>query len=90
MILGVSPDPVADQAKFKKKFDLPFTLLSDGDHAVAERYGAWTLKQNYGREYMGIVRSTFLVDKRGVVQKAWRGVRVDGHVDAVLEAAGAL
>jgi peroxiredoxin Q/BCP len=89
-IIGVSPDSEASHARFAGKYGLPFTLLADTEKSLARAYGVWAKKQNYGREYMGIVRSTFLVDKRGVVQKAWRGVRVDGHVDAVLGAAGAL
>ena len=89
-IIGVSPDNEASHARFAGKYGLPFTLLADTDKTLAKAYGVWAKKQNYGREYMGIVRSTFLVDKRGIVQKAWRGVRVDGHVDAVLQAAGAL
>ena len=89
-IIGVSPDTEASHARFAGKYGLPFTLLADTDKTLAKAYGVWAKKQNYGREYMGIVRSTFLVDKRGTVKKAWRGVRVDGHVDAVLTAAGAL
>lgn len=89
-IIGVSPDTEASHARFAGKYGLPFTLLADTDKSLARAYGVWAKKQNYGREYMGIVRSTFLVDKRGVVRKAWRGVRVDGHVDAVLTAAGSL
>ena len=89
-IIGVSPDSEASHARFAGKYGLPFTLLADTDKTLARAYGVWAKKQNYGREYMGIVRSTFLVDKRGVVKKAWRGVRVDGHVDAVLAAAGGL
>lgn len=89
-IIGVSPDNEASHARFAGKYGLPFTLLADTDKTLAKAYGVWAKKLNYGREYMGIVRSTFLIDKRGVVQKAWRGVRVDGHVDAVLEAAGEL
>ncbi|HVR21387.1 MAG TPA: peroxiredoxin [Polyangiaceae bacterium] len=89
-IIGVSPDNEASHARFAGKYGLPFTLLADTDKSLARAYGVWAKKQNYGREYMGIVRSTFLVDKRGVVKKAWRGVRVDGHIDAVLAAAGEL
>jgi peroxiredoxin Q/BCP len=89
-IIGVSPDSEASHARFAGKYGLPFTLLADTDKTLARAYGVWAKKQNYGREYMGIVRSTFLVDKRGVVKKAWRGVRVDGHVGAVLQAAGSL
>jgi peroxiredoxin Q/BCP len=89
-IIGVSPDSEASHARFAGKYGLPFTLLADTEKSLARAYGVWAKKQNYGREYMGIVRSTFLVDKRGVVRKAWRGVRVDGHIDAVLDAAGTL
>jgi peroxiredoxin Q/BCP len=89
-VLGVSPDSEASHAGFTKKYGLPFTLLADPDKVLAKAYGVWAKKQNYGREYMGIVRSTFVVDKKGVVQKAWRGVKVNGHVDAVLAAVQAL
>lgn len=89
-VLGVSPDSEASHARFATKYGLPFTLLSDPDKTLAGAYGVWVKKQNYGREYMGIARSTFLVDEKGVIQKAWRSVRVDGHVDAVLDAAKAL
>jgi peroxiredoxin Q/BCP len=89
-VIGVSPDSEASHARFAEKYGLPFTLLADPDKTLADAYGVWVKKQNYGREYMGIARSTFLVDAKGVIQKAWRGVRVDGHVDAVLEAAKAL
>ncbi len=85
-VWGISPDEAASHARFRDKFGLPFTLLSDPDHAVASRYGAWALKKNYGREYMGIVRSTFLVDPDGVVARAWPRVKADGHPAAVLEA----
>lgn len=89
-VLGVSPDSEASHAGFTKKYGLPFTLLSDPDKVLAKAYGVWAKKQNYGREYMGIVRSTFVVDAKGVIQKAWRGVKVNGHVDAVLDAIKAL
>ena len=89
-VLGVSPDSEASHARFAQKYGLPFTLLSDPDKTLANAYGVWVKKQNYGREYMGISRSTFLVDAKGVIQKAWRSVRVDGHVDLVLDAAKAL
>jgi peroxiredoxin Q/BCP len=71
VILGVSPDAVAAQAKFKKKLDLPFTLLADTDHRVAERYGVWKEKMNYGKTYMGVQRSAFLIDEAGKVEQAW-------------------
>jgi peroxiredoxin Q/BCP len=89
-VLGVSPDSEASHARFAQKYGLPFTLLSDPDKTLANAYGVWVKKQNYGREYMGISRSTFLIDGKGVIQKVWRGVRVDGHVDTVLGAAKAL
>jgi peroxiredoxin Q/BCP len=89
-LIGVSPDSEASHAGFAKKFGLPFTLLADPDKVLAKAYGVWAKKQNYGREYMGIVRSTFVVDGKGVIQKAWRGVKVNGHVDAVLDAVRAL
>lgn len=89
-VLGVSPDSEASHARFAKKYGLPFTLLSDPEKKLANAYGVWVEKQNYGRKYMGIQRSTFLVDGRGIVKKVYRGVRVPGHVEAVLEEAGAL
>jgi peroxiredoxin Q/BCP len=86
VVWGISPDGAASHAAFKVKFGLPFTLLSDEDHGVAERYGAWTLKKNYGREYMGIQRSSFLVDPDGRIARAWPRVRADGHAAEVLAA----
>ena len=85
-VWGISPDGTASHRRFREKFDLPFTLLSDVDHAVAERYGAWTLKSNYGREYMGIQRSTFLVDPEGRLARTWPKVKADGHAAEVLGA----
>ena len=85
-IWGVSPDGSGSHAAFRAKFGLPFTLLSDEDHAVAERYGAWGEKQNYGKTYMGIIRSSFLVDPDGRIAKAWPKVKADGHAAQVLEA----
>ncbi|MBI2775862.1 MAG: peroxiredoxin [Chloroflexi bacterium] len=85
-VWGISPDGAASHRKFREKFELPFTLLSDEDHAVAERYGAWTLKTNYGRESMGIQRSTFLVDPDGRVARSWPRVKADGHAAEVLVA----
>jgi peroxiredoxin Q/BCP len=85
-VWGISPDGAASHRRFREKFDLPFTLLSDEDHAVAVRYGAWTLKSNYGREYMGIQRSTFLVDPEGRLARTWPKVKADGHAAEVLGA----
>jgi peroxiredoxin Q/BCP len=84
-IIGVSPDNGASHTRFIDKYGLNFTLLSDTEKELANAYGVWVKKQNYGREYMGIERSTFLVGKDGKIQKAWRGVRVDGHVTAVFD-----
>jgi thioredoxin-dependent peroxiredoxin len=89
-VIGVSPDTAASHRKFADKFSLDFTLLSDGDRVLARAYGVWTLKKNYGREYMGVERSTFVVGADGTIRAAWRGVKVDGHVDEVLQAARSL
>lgn len=84
VILGVSPDPQERHQKFKEKHGLPFLLLVDEDHKVAERYGVWKLKKNFGKEYMGIERSTFIIDKQGILVKEWRKVKVKGHVEEAL------
>lgn len=84
VVLGVSPDDVASHDKFAAKHELPFPLLADTDHKVAESYGVWVLKKMYGREYMGIQRSTFVIDKEGKVAKVWPNVKVAGHVQEVL------
>ncbi|MEO8183840.1 MAG: thioredoxin-dependent thiol peroxidase [Deltaproteobacteria bacterium] len=89
-VIGVSPDSSASHERFRTKYELPFTLLSDADKQLSTAYGAWALKKNYGREYMGVVRSTFLVDSEGVIRNVWRGVKVNGHVEKVQAAAGAL
>jgi len=85
-VLGVSPDDPKRHAKFKEKYGLNFTLLSDVDKTLIGAYGIWIKKLNYGREYMGVQRSTFIVDKAGKIAKSWNGVRVPGHVEAVLGA----
>lgn len=84
-VFGVSPDSPASHEKFARAQGLSFDLLSDPEHELAEKYGVWSLKKNYGREYYGIVRSTFAIDEKGKVRAAYRGVRVDGHVARVLE-----
>jgi peroxiredoxin Q/BCP len=89
-IVGVSKDSPTRHQNFQKKFGLKFKLASDEDGAVCERYGVWKEKKNYGRSYMGIERSTFLIDGKGVIRQVWRKVKVDGHVDEVLAAAKAL
>ena len=85
-LIGVSPDPVKKHDKFKAKYDLPFPLLSDEEKTVVSDYGVWVEKSMYGRKYMGVERSTFLIDAEGKVQAAWRKVKVPGHVDAVMNA----
>jgi thioredoxin-dependent peroxiredoxin len=87
-ILGVSPDTEASHQKFKSKYELPFTLLADPDHRTAEAYGVWKEKRNYGKTYMGIERSTFVIDADGKVAKAMRGIRPAGHAAKVLETLG--
>jgi peroxiredoxin Q/BCP len=86
VVLGVSADDEKSHQTFIKKFNLPFPLLVDGDHAAAEAYGAWGEKNLYGRKYMGIIRSTFLIGPDGVVKTVWPKVKVEGHVDDVLAA----
>ncbi|WP_019390627.1 thioredoxin-dependent thiol peroxidase [Priestia filamentosa] len=85
VILGISPDPVARHQKFIDKHDLPFLLLADEEHKVAELYDVWKLKKNFGKEYMGIERSTFVINKEGELLKEWRKVRVAGHVEEALQ-----
>ncbi len=85
-VIGVSKDSIASHDKFKRKHELVFPLVSDEAGEVVEAYGAWVEKSMYGKKYMGIDRSTFLVGKDGRVAKAWRGVKVPGHVEEVLQA----
>ena len=87
-ILGVSPDTEVSHQKFKSKYELPFTLLADPDHRTAEAYGVWKEKRNYGKTYMGVERSTFVIDADGKVAKAMRGIRPAGHAAQVLETLG--
>ena len=82
----MSPDTESSHVRFKEKYGLPFTLLADPDHEVAEQYGVWVEKNNYGKKSMGIKRSTFVIDAEGNVARAMYGVSPDGHADAVLEA----
>jgi peroxiredoxin Q/BCP len=86
IVLGVSPDGVASHAKFRKKYQLPFPLLADPDHAVAERYGAWGEKSMYGRRYFGILRTTFVIDGTGRIVRVFERVKPKGHAAEVLEA----
>ena len=86
VVLGVSPDGEASHAKFKEKYDLPFPLLADTDHAVAEEYGVWGEKSFAGKTYMGVERSTFVIDADGNVAKVFHKVKPAEHADQVLEA----
>jgi peroxiredoxin Q/BCP len=86
-VIGVSPDKMKPIEKFAEKYGLTFPLASDESHAVAEKYGTWVEKSMYGRKYMGMERSSFLVDKTGKIAKAWRKVSVTGHAADVLAAA---
>ena len=85
IVLGVSPDSVKSHEKFAAKYDLKISLLSDPDHKVLEKYGVWQKKKMYGREYYGVVRSTFLIDPDGKIAHIWEKVKVAGHVNEVLK-----
>lgn len=89
-VLGISPDSPESHRKFRDKHDLAIRLLADEEHKAAEAYGVWVEKSMYGRKFMGIERSTFLIDGAGKVAQSWRKVRVPGHAEAVLEAVRAL
>ena len=84
VILGVSTDSLERHHKFIDKYGLPFLLLADEQHQTAESYGVWKMKKNFGKEYMGIERSTFVIDKEGNLVKEWRKVKVKGHVEEAL------
>jgi peroxiredoxin Q/BCP len=86
-IIGVSPDSTASHDKFKKKYDLAFPLVSDEQKDMLGAYGVWVEKSMYGRKYMGVERTTFLIDGKGKIQEIWRKVKVPGHAEAVLKAA---
>ncbi|HEY4367363.1 MAG TPA: peroxiredoxin [Steroidobacteraceae bacterium] len=87
VIVGVSPDTVASHEKFKQKMSFPFELLADEDHSLCDVFGVFKEKSMYGRKYMGVERSTFLIDADGVLRQEWRKVKVPGHAEAVLAAA---
>jgi thioredoxin-dependent peroxiredoxin len=89
-VFGMSILDEKSKAKFATKHGITFPLLADADHAVAEKYGVWQEKSRYGRKYMGIVRTTYLIGADGKVAQRWDNVKVDGHADAVLEAVNAL
>jgi peroxiredoxin Q/BCP len=86
VILGVSPDSVASHKKFAEKYDLPFNLLSDEEKKVLEQYGVWQEKSMYGKKYMGVVRTTVVIDENGKIRKIFPKVKVDGHNKEVLDA----
>jgi peroxiredoxin Q/BCP len=86
VIVGLSPDKAPAQQKFAVKYDLPFTLVPDPEHAIAEAYGVWVEKSMYGRKYMGIERSTFVIDEKGKIAHVFRKVKPEGHAAEVLEA----
>ena len=89
-VIGVSPDSVESHAKFRTKYDLAIDLAADPERRAIEAYGVWVEKSMYGRKYMGVDRSTFLVDAKGKIARVWRKVKVPGHAEEVLEAAKAL
>lgn len=86
VLLGVSPDDVSSHNRFAAKYELPFRLLADPDHELAEAYGVWKEKSMYGKSYMGVERSTFLIDGQGIIRKVWRGVKPDVHPRDVVAA----
>jgi peroxiredoxin Q/BCP len=86
VVLGVSPDGEASHVRFREKYELPFSLLADPEHALAEQYGVWVEKNYAGRKYMGISRTTFVIDADGNLVKAMRNVKPDGHAQKVLDA----
>lgn len=86
IIVGLSPDKAAAQQKFSVKYDLPYTLVPDPEHAIAEAYGVWVEKSMYGRKYMGIERTTFVVNEKGKIAHIFRKVKPEGHAAQVLEA----
>lgn len=90
VVLGISIDPVATHERFAAKYELPYELLADTEHRVCELYGVWQLKKLYGREYMGLVRSTFLINEKGKLIHEWRNVKVKNHVQNVLDAVRAI
>lgn len=84
LVIGVSPDGIASHKKFKEKYSINFTLLSDPEHKVLEEYEAWGEKKMYGKIYQGVIRSTYLISQEGIIKKIWKNVKVKGHVDEVL------
>jgi peroxiredoxin Q/BCP len=85
-VIGISPDTEKSHLKFRRKYDLPFVLLADPDHAVCELYGVWGVKKNYGREYEGVFRTTFIIDPQGMVKRVFKNVKPTDHSQEVLQA----
>lgn len=85
-IIGISPDTEESHQKFQQKYELPFILLSDPDHAVCEKYGVWGVKKNFGREYEGVYRTTFIIDPQGVIKRVFKNVKPSDHSQEVLQA----
>ena len=90
MVLGVSPDSAASHRKFKAKYELPYTLLADEDHAIAEAYGVWVEKNMYGMKRKGVARTTFVIDRNGRVARVFEKVKPDNHASEVAEAVATL
>lgn len=90
VILGVSRDSLRSHENFQKKYDLPFDLIADEDETICKQFDVIKMKNRYGKQVRGIERSTFLIDKKGILRKEWRNVKVDGHVDEILQAVKAL
>ena len=84
-IIGISPDTEKSHQKFQQKYELPFILLSDPDHAVCEKFGVWGLKKNYGREYEGVYRTTFIIDPKGMIKRVFKNVKPSDHSQEVLQ-----
>ena len=85
-VIGISPDTEKSHLKFRRKYDLPFVLLADPDHAVCELYGVWGVKKNYGREYEGVFRTTFIINPQGMVKRVFKNVKPTDHSQEVLQA----
>lgn len=90
MVLGVSPDSPKSHTRFKEKFQLPYTLIADEDHAIAEAYGVWGEKTNFGRKYMGVLRTTYIVDPDGRIAQVFEKVKPENHAEEVAEALNVL
>lgn len=90
MVLGVSPDSPKSHAKFKEKFKLPYTLIADEDHTICEAYGVWGEKMNFGRKYMGVLRTTYIIDPEGRIAQVFEKVKPENHAEEVAEALNVL